>query len=51
MSEEKPTEEFVGLKPAKTGVTQPHVLQWVDPTFDAAEPQLESWLQARQKAA
>lgn len=41
-------EEAFGLRPIKTGVTQPHVLQWIDPTFDEAEPLLDAWLQTRE---
>lgn len=43
-------EEFAGLHPVKTGVTQPHLLQWIDPTFDAAEPHIDSWLEKRKAA-
>ncbi len=38
------SEEPFGLRPVAAGVTQPHLLQWVDPTFEAAEPSLQSWL-------
>lgn len=44
-------EEPMGLFPVRTGVTQAHLLQWIDPTFDEAEPSLEAWLAQARRAA
>lgn len=43
----EPREEAFGLRPVKTGVTQPHALQWIDPTFDEAQPVIDAWLSGR----
>lgn len=42
-------EELAGLQPVRAGVTQPHVLQWLDPTFDAARPAIDAWLKWRRR--
>lgn len=40
-------EEPFGLAPVRTGVTQPHLLQWIDPTFDEVVPLIDGWLTSR----
>lgn len=42
-------EETFGLKPVREAVTQPHLLQWIDPTFDEAEPLIDEWLRRREQ--
>lgn len=43
-------EEPFGLRPTERRVVaQPHLLQWIDPTFDEAEPVLDEWLQLRER--
>lgn len=41
-------EEAFGLRPIeRRAVAQPHLLQWIDPTFDEAEPVLDEWVEIK----